>query len=165
MLLSFLALSACTEPEAPDFVLFDCASAKQRYILHGAPDGSLSLEIAEELDSPLGVSTWRGRWTAIRSGHVTGQQGGHQRHLRLSDREGHFILYEGENGALSDAPGKTYAGVSWVEGNGGEPVSLASCEASPTNRSVVENVNDLRVRAEIPQLAQEELDGPFDAWF
>jgi hypothetical protein len=147
-------------------VLFDCASPEYRYILHGSPDRELSLEISDKSDGPIGVSTWRGRWTDMRTGYVTGQQGGHQRHLRLSDRAGHFILYEGENGELAEVPGQTYAGVSLLEGAGeGEPVNLASCEASAANRSVVQSVRDLRARAGLPELPEEEPDGPFDAWF
>ena len=148
-----------------DLVLFDCASAEQRFILHGSPGGNLSLEIAERRDGALGISTWRDGWSEIRTGYVIGQQGGHQSHLRLSDGSDHFILFEGENGQLSDTPGETYAGVSLVEDAGGEPASLVSCEASPANRSVIANVRGLRARAGLPELAGEETGGSFDGWF
>ena len=129
-------------------------------------DGDLVLEIEEAAEGKVGVSTWLHSWSDIRTGYVTGQQGGHQSHLRLFDGERHFVLYEGENGRLSDVPGATYAGVALMGGGlNAEPEELAACEASPTNRALLENVRKVRAVAEASELADEEVGGPFDMWF
>ena len=77
-----------------------------------------------------------------------------------------MILYEGENGRLSDDPEKTYAGVAFVDNTGsGGPIELASCQASAANRSVVDSVRKLRTTAGLPDMADEAPGSPFDAWF
>ena len=102
----------------------------------------------------------------MRTGYGTGQQGGHQSHLRLFDGNRHYVFFEGNNGALSETPGVTYAGVSLMEAGGSaEEVTLASCEADETNSSLLESVRRLREGAGLPALATEDAGGPFDGWF
>lgn len=134
--------------------------------MHGLDDGSLALEIEEARDGPVGLSTWVLHWTDQRTGYLRGQGDGHQSHLRLYDGRQNFILYEGVNGRLTDLPGVSYAGVALVTGpDDSEPVVGAECEADATNRTLFENVRKLREAAAAPELASEDSDGPFEAWF
>ncbi|HTN15831.1 MAG TPA: hypothetical protein VL094_13600 [Sphingomonadaceae bacterium] len=159
-----LAVSAGEGEPSP--LLFDCAGETGRYRLFGSGEGNFALEIEEAREGPTGVSTWLLQWTEARTGYVIGQQGGHQSHLRLTDGLAHYIFFEGVNGQLSGAPGVTYAGIVRVDGSGdSQPVSLASCEANETNRNLLENVQRERVDAGLPELATEDVDGPFDGWF
>lgn len=131
-----------------------------------AGDGSLVLEIEAPAEGGVGVSTWLHAWTDIRTGYVIGQQGGHQGHLRLADGQQHYVLFAGEDGLLVDRPGRTYAGVALSDDGGLEnAVHVASCEASDTNRALLENVRRARIAAKAPPLAEEELGGRFDGWF
>jgi hypothetical protein len=161
-----LVLSACAGERPWPPPLFDCAGKGERYVLRSLEDGDLVLEIEEATQGKVGVSTWLHSWSDIRTGYVTGQQGGHQGHLRLFDGKQHLVLYEGVNGRLSDVPGAAYAGVALVDGgSNSEPEELVACEASETNRTLLENVRKVRADAEAPELADEEAGGPFDVWF
>jgi hypothetical protein len=161
-----LALAACNGEEPWPPPLFDCEGNGDRYVLRDLNNGELVLEIEDPPTGNVGMSTWISSWTDIRSGSVVGQQGGHQSHLRLFDGKQHFVLYEGENGVLSDTAGATHAGVAVLdESSNGEPLVVADCEASPTNRALLDNVRKARAAAGVPQLVEEEVGGPFDQWY
>ena len=165
---ALLALSACggAVGQTPETAIFDCDGGKYRYRVHDSGDGNLALEIEDRRPGPVGVSTYLLDWSDMRTGYVTGQQGGHQSHLRLFDGDRHYVLFEGNNGALSESPGASYAGVSLIEeGGSAEEVTLASCDASETNSSLLESVRRLREAAGLPALAIEEAGSPFDGWF
>lgn len=146
--------------------LFDCKSADARYVLQASADGSLALEIETRPAAGGGTSTRLRSWHEIRTGWVGGQQGGHQSHLRLSDGRRSLVLYEGEDGSLAERPGRTYAGVmeAGVEGLTDARL-LAECEASATNRSLLDSVRRLRQAAGVPDFPEEIDGGPFDGWF
>ena len=161
-----LALSACSGEEPWPPPLFDCEGKGERYLLRDLGDGSLVLEIEAAPVGKVGVSTWLSSWSDIRKGSVVGQQGGHQSHLRLFDGKQHIVLYEGDDGPMSDVPGATHAGVALLGGSSnGELVKVADCEASRTNRALLENVRRARVAAKAPDLADEDVGGPFDKWY
>ncbi len=161
-----LSLAVFADEGEPSPLLFDCAGETGHYRLYGSGEGNFALEIEEARQGPTGVSAWLVRWTEARTGYVIGQQGGHQSHLRLTDGRAHYIFFEGVNGQLSETPGFTYAGIVRVGGSGDSPpVSLASCEANETNRNLLENVQRERLDAGLPELATEDVDGPFDGWF
>lgn len=123
-----------------------------------------------EIDSPpkgkVGVSTWLHAWTDVRTGWVGGQQGGHQSHVRLNDGQRNYVLYEGEDGSLAERPGRTCAGVVVVGRDDiGNIEVVADCEASGTNRALLDNLRKMRDAAGQPDLPEEVENGPFDAWF
>ena len=146
--------------------MFDCAGPSERYLLRALDDGDLVLEIEASREGSVGVSTWLSSWTDMRTGSVVDQQGGRQSHLRLFDGKRQIVLYEGKAGLLSEAPGATQAGVALLDGDSnGEPIEVAACEASPTNRTLLENVRRTRAAAKAPNLDEEEAGGPFDVWY
>lgn len=101
---------------------------------------------------------------------MTGQGGGHQAHLRLTGRSGHYILFEGANGSLAEQPGSTYAG-AFLPGTGEAGANdagsgmLTACQPTPRNRRLLEAVAEFRRKSGLPPLAEEEPGGPFAAWF
>lgn len=146
--------------------LFSCAGNEYTYILHHVGDGALALEIAGPTRGNIGTGTWLTDWQDQRIGYVTGQDGGHQHHLRLVTDEGSYILYEGNNGKLTDAPGRTYAGVTyWPNAANVGESTLVQCAADGPNGRFVETVQQLRSDANLAPLAEEVADGPFDGWF
>ena len=105
-------------------------------------------------------------WTETRTGRVVGQLGGHQSHVRLYDGQRNIIFYEGLDGELADRPGRTYAGVVEVGPSGmEEPKALAECEASATNRALLDNVRTARETAGKPPFPEEDAGSAFDGWF
>ena len=159
-----LAGCATDQPWPPP--LFDCNGNGERYVLRSSEEGSLIVEIEARSKGNVGVSTWLHSWTEIRTGWVGGQQGGHQAHVRLNDGQRNLIFYEGEDGLLADSPGRTYAGVVEVGQSGlDEPEVLAECNASATNRALLDNIHNMRDAADMPPLPDEVENGPFDAWF
>jgi hypothetical protein len=152
--------------DAPQRILFDCRSEGQRHTLQAASDGRLTLTIATGGGAQsLATATLRA-WHDIRVGGVIGQQGGHQDHLRLHDGRRHFVLFEGENGELSDDPGTTYAGlVVFDERSEIEPAYTATCEPDPINRTLLANVHEARAAGNAPSLREEDAGGQFDGWF
>lgn len=161
-----IMLTGCVSDPPLPAPLFDCKGKEERYILRALDDGALALEIQAPPKGNIGTSTHLVNWTEIRTGFVTGQQGGHQGHVRLSDGPRHFVLYEGRNGQLSNSPGKSYAGVALVTGNtDSEPQTLAECPASPINQTLLDNVQKERTAANAPPLVDEDSGGAFDGWF
>ena len=168
LVVALLALSACDSPpgDAPLTAIFDCDGGSHRYRVLDSGGGNLALEIEQARSGPVGVSTYLLDWTEMRTGYVGGQQGGHQSHLRLSAGNRHYIFFEGEDGLLADRPGRTYAGVALVQGDDlSEPISLAACDASPINRSLLGSTVKSREAANLAPLPQEVEEGAFDAWF
>lgn len=67
---------------------------------------------------------------------------------------------------LADKPGRTYSGVALTDGKGLENATqVASCKASDTNRTLLENVRKARITGKAPALPEEEPDSVFDGWF
>ena len=145
-------------------VLFDCASDAHRVRLLGRYGGELVLESWDAKFPSITVEDTM--WADVRSGRVIGQQGGHQSHVRLNGRGTQYILFEGQDGQLADDPGRAYAGVLKFEGQSAdEPVSEIACSATDLNRNVADEVRDYRRKNGKPVPAEEDPDGPFDAWF
>ncbi len=165
-----LAVSGCQldtgpQPKEPEpVVLFDCSDGNDRIRLLGRNNDYLAVE--KRLDKVGAVTMETFMWDEIRSVRVTGQQGGHQSHIRFSDRLDHFILFEGSNGELADRPGETYAGATILSASDpDQPRLQISCEATELNRGVVEAVRSWEIERGRPEPQAEEPGSPFDGWF
>jgi hypothetical protein len=94
-------------------------------------------------------------WANVHSGYLRGQGDGHQSHVRISQGQFHYVIYEGMNGSLSESPGRTYSGVVVLEGE--REVARLNC----AGRATIALHDDLLERRALP----EQADGPFDMWF
>ncbi len=161
-----IGLTGCATVDgtAESHILFNCQDKNWSVQLIGTDSGQLVLTTKPLSDSPItGNST--SNWQEIRSGHVTGQEGGHQRHIRLFDGRRHTILFEGRNGQLSDDPGRTYAGVASFEPSDPQRSFAVNCAADTHNANVAENVRAWLLGAGLPAPIEEVEGGEFDAWY
>lgn len=159
--LAMLAVAAHAAEPASD-ILFACSADAWSVTLIGTDDSRLLLETRP---SGAGIGNVTSNWDEVREGYVGGQQGGHQHHLRLYDGFRQIILFEGEDGQLTENPGRTYAGALTItERNPQQDFSIA-CAADETNIGLVENVRRWAARTGAKPPLPEEDGSPFDAWF
>jgi len=105
-------------------------------------------------------------WHNVHLGSVRGQGDGWQEHVRFSAGQIHYTVFSGQDGSLSDHPGRTYSGIAVSQGKLGEH-SLATLDCKG-GAVMAEDWTGLIAAAAPEQLSgnlQEETDGPFDAWF
>ncbi|HEX4848903.1 MAG TPA: hypothetical protein VFV30_12230, partial [Novosphingobium sp.] len=150
-------------PAAPQ-VLFDCRDASWHVELLGTDDKRLVL-VTTPLTGERRMGNAQSSWDEVRLGHVVGQGGGHQRHIRLFDGVRHVILLEGVDGSLADKPGRTYAGVvTQTPANPKQDFEIA-CPSGRVNAKLVDNVWQWAQRVGAPLPKDEDEGGPFDGWF
>lgn len=158
------ASSVSAVPATPPQVLFDCRNDDWAVELLGTDDKRLIL-FTTPLKGGGRMGNAQSSWDEVREGHVIGQGGGHQRHIRLSDGVRQIILLEGTDGSLADRPGRTYAGALTITKTNPAQDFRIDCPASETNASLVANVAEWAKRVGAPLPRAEDEGGPFDAWF
>jgi hypothetical protein len=156
-----LAVAASAASPAPE-LLFACRDDNWSVTLLGTENGRLLLETRP---SGAGMGNVASNWDEVREGYVIGQQGGHQSHIRLYDGFRQIILFEGEDGQLTESPGRIYAGALTItERNPQQDFSIA-CAADDTNIGIVANVRRWAESNGAKPPLPEEDGSPFDAWF
>ncbi|HKX88091.1 MAG TPA: hypothetical protein VJM13_02690 [Sphingopyxis sp.] len=104
-------------------------------------------------------------WSNVRLGFVTGQQGGHQSHIRFTRGDTHYIVFEGANGQAAINPGHSYSGIAIVAGaDGGKELGRLDCGNGQDASAMAEAVRN-RAPAMLRERLDETTDGPFDGWF
>lgn len=140
---------------AGERVLYSCAFARGIGSLCGGaqtvhyrfgPQGKPQIDLASLPD-----------WSNVRTGEVRGQGNGYQRHVRLIRGRFHYLVYEGVNGDLTEAPGWRYSGIEVLEGTEGEN-ALASLRCP---HAAVGALGDALLERAEPEVT----GGPFDMWF
>ncbi|ANU06500.1 hypothetical protein [Paraurantiacibacter namhicola] len=163
MAIGALAATPAGASKTPQ-VLFECKDADWSVRLLGTGDGKLVL-ITSRLSGPPSTAGVTSSWREVREGRVTGQEGGHQSHLRLHDGYRQIILFEGRSGNLSDNPGETHAGaMTFTQRNPAQDLRV-TCEADETNAKLVENTVKWAEQTGGPVPQPEDEGGEFDAWF
>ena len=105
-------------------------------------------------------------WSNVHLGSVSGGGGGHEDHIRFTNRETHYVVFVMDEGSLMDHPGRRRSGIAVVQGVPGKGDKYLDCRAHATiapnwdgkANGVVSGRQD-----EGPEY--EEPDGPFDIWF
>ncbi len=158
--------AAGTQCRADETVLYSCrfggnvgsvCAARGRVHYRYGPRGRPEIDLASADD-----------WNNIHVGHVVGQGGGHQSHVRFSAGRYHYIVFEGVNGSLADSPGRRHSGIHVGAGaDGREQLAYHQCRSRPVLAgSWSETLHEHApppVRA--AGVAPEEPGGPFDGWF
>ncbi len=104
-------------------------------------------------------------WSNVRLGFVTGQQGGHQSHIRFSRGDTHYVVFEGANGQAATNPGYSYSGIAIVAGaDAGKTLGRLDCGNGLDASAMAEAARD-RAPAALRERLNETTDGPFDGWF
>ena len=152
------------QPVPAPAILFDCADRAWSVKLLAPDSGSLVL-ITSPNDRAEAIGNVTASWDDVRKGHVVGQGGGHQSHIRLFDGVRSFILFEGEDGALADQPGRTYAGVVTITQSAPDQDFQIDCPATQTNARLVASVAEWSARVGAKPPRGEDEGGPFDGWF
>ena len=131
-----------------------CGSAGAVHYRYG-PAGTPSLDLASAAD-----------WSNVHVGSVHGQgAGGYQEHVRFSNNATHYVVFSGADGELADHPGRTYSGIAVLQGAKGEK-TLATLSCAGHARMPESLTDAVRARGtDAAGPADEETDGPFDAWF
>lgn len=150
-------------PALPE-LLFECGDDQWKVELLGTDDKRLIL-ITNPLTGSGRMGNAQSNWDEVRLGHVVGQGGGHQRHIRLFNGMRHVILLEGMDGSLTDQPGRTYASVLTRTLAKPEQELEIACAAGQVNTKLVDNVRQWAKRVGAPLPRDEDVGGPFDAWF
>ena len=158
--------TAADSTESSARVIFECADNGRTARL-AAEGGDLILSIVGQ---DLNVVTVKSDadWGNLRLGHVVGQQGGHQSHLRLSDGPDDYLVFEGENGQLSDVSNRTYAGVVRFtrSATGEASETLVECSpASSQNREFTDAVTSASEASGRLPVRHEDDGSKFDGWF
>lgn len=143
-------------------VLFACRDDDWSVVLLGTEDGRLLLETRP---SGAGMGNVTSSWDEVREGYVGGQQGGHQHHIRFYDGFRQIILFEGENGQLTESPGHIYAGALTITERNPQQDFRIACAADETNIGLVENVRRWAASSGAKAPLPEEVGSPFNAWF
>lgn len=91
----------------------------------------------------------------VHHGHVVGQGGGHQEHLRFTNNGTDYIIFRGVDGQLADRPGRSYTGLAVM--NGRSTISTRSCARTDVN------VPDWSPY--LGTVAAEAEGSTFDGWF
>ena len=163
--LSAAARVSGTQCRAPEAVLYSCRFGRAVGSVCGGRGvlayrfgalGKPSLEVASTPD-----------WSNVHVGWVGGQGGGHQSHVRFTTGNHHYVVFEGENGALSDRPGRTDSGIYVGRGPQGDEVGYHQCGKGPDpHRDWGDALLD-HAPAEVGArgIPVEAENGPFDAWF
>ena len=158
------ATSVSAVPATQPQRLFDCRNDAWAVELLGTVDKRLIL-LTRSLQGGGRMGNAQSSWSEVREGRVVGQGGGHQAHIRLFDGMRQVILFEGEDGALADRPGRTYAGALTItESNPAQDFRI-DCPASEINAQLLENVAAWAERTGAPRPTSEDEGGPFDGWF
>lgn len=102
-------------------------------------------------------------WSNVRLGRVTGQQGGHQSHVRFSNGDTHYIVFEGADGQLSRRPGYSYSGIAVVAGE--RELARLECRGAAAIASGMTEA--VRALAPVPLRGRldETRESFFDGWF
>jgi hypothetical protein len=158
------ATSVSAVPATPSQVLFDCRDDNWAVELVGTADQRLIL-FTRPLKGGGRMGNAQSSWDEVREGHVIGQGGGHQRHIRLFDGVRQIILLEGLDGSLASRPGRTYAGALTITPTNPAQDFRIDCPASQINTSLVANVTGWAERVGASRPRAEDEGGPFDAWF
>lgn len=133
-----------------------CAGGGQVHYRYG-PIGSPSIDIGNTSD-----------WSNIHLGHVVGGGGGHESHIRFTNGETHYIVFEVGQGQLHDRPGHYSYGIAVVAGERGErEIANFLCRSAVT---ISEEYEPFRAAVasqtsrEVLERLEEVQDGPFDGW-
>ena len=161
---SMAATRPTTQCSKEETVIYSCTFGKKIGSLC-AGNGALHYRFGALRKPGLSLSS-NSDWENVRLGYVIGQGGGHQSHVRLTNGETHYIVYEGENGKLADKPGRLYSGITVVGGQRGDiKLAYLVCKRNAiVHPSMTEAARALAPAAKLDQL-NEVQDGPFDGWF
>ena len=152
------------ESRAPSRILFQCVDDTHAVRLLEGEEGAIRLIVEDAGDGQFS-KTFSLDDDALRLGQVSGQMGGSQTHLRITVDNVSYVLLEGVNGALAEAPGETYAAVTKIVGDFESELRIAECDQSAVNGSMAESVRSIANNAGKSPPAFEEPDSAFDGWF
>lgn len=149
---------------ADETILYACRFGKALGSVCGAP-GKLHYRFGRPGRAGMDIAS-APDWSNIRLGHVIGQGGGHQTHVRFSRGNVHYIVFEGVDGSLASRPGRRYSGIAVVQGaNGERELATLTCRGSAIlHRDFGEGVAGYAPSGDPARLA-EQADGPFDGWY
>lgn len=158
------ASRATTHCRTGETILYSCRFGKSVGSVCGAP-GKLSYRFGPAGRPDIDIAS-APDGANIRLGHVTGQGGGHQTHVRFSRGDTHYIVYEGANGSLAVDPGHLYSGIAVLQGaDGGRELATLACHAKAMQHPDFADELAGYLPSADPEHLAEQTDGPFDAWF
>jgi hypothetical protein len=154
------AAGLCKTGEEP---LYSCRFGKKIGSVCGGSD-RVTYRFGSTAKTEMEIAS-RPDWSNVRLGFVTGQQGGHQSHIRFTRGDTHYIVFEGANGQAAVNPGHSYSGIAIVAGpDGGKALGRLDC-GNGTDASAMADAARDRAPAALREQLNETLNGPFDGWF